>query len=125
MPPAAGTAPISPKVQATAALPLTDFPVEPIVIVLPVPQLAVVISAEWSNEVPLIFLAVAVAAVPVKLPVTFPVTFAVKVPSNDAFPAQSTLNNSVFNSPEPAACCVTPSQVCLLNENAPLPSLPV
>jgi hypothetical protein len=65
----AEAAPISLKLQLTFALPFTDFPVLPIVIVLAVPQLAVVIFAEPSKEVPLIVLAVrnvvAVAAFPV------------------------------------------------------------
>jgi hypothetical protein len=55
----AGAAPISLKLQLTFALPLTDFPVFPIVKVLAVPQLAVVMFAEPSKDVPLIVLAVA------------------------------------------------------------------
>ena len=68
----AAYAPISARVQDTFPEPLTDFPVLPIVIVLAVPQFAVVILAEPLNDVPLIVLAVcnavAVAAFPFMLP---------------------------------------------------------
>ena len=66
-------APISASDQETLAEPLTDLPVTPIVIVLAVPQVAVVILAEPSKNVPLIVLAVynytACSAVPLKKPI--------------------------------------------------------
>ena len=78
-----GSAPISASDQLTSPLPLTDLPVLPIVNVRAVPQLAVVISAEPLNDVPLIeravCSAVAVAALPViEIPVG--ILAAAKVP---------------------------------------------
>jgi hypothetical protein len=54
----ADVAPISTAVHVTPPLPFTDFPVSPIVIVLDVPQLAVVMSEPPLKDVPLMFLAV-------------------------------------------------------------------
>jgi hypothetical protein len=74
----ASLTPISDRLHATFALPLTDLTVAPIVKVLAVPQLAVVIAAVPLKLVPLIALAVcsavAVEALPVKGPVKLPVT---------------------------------------------------
>ncbi len=53
VPPARGIAPISANDHDIFALPSTDFPVEPIVIVLAVPQVAVVIAALPLKLVPL------------------------------------------------------------------------
>lgn len=73
----AGAAPISASVHDTLLLPLTDLPVDPMVKVLAVPQLAVVMLAEPSKEVPLMVRAVArvvaVEAFPVKEPRNVPV----------------------------------------------------
>ena len=68
----AAYAPISARDQETFAEPFTDFPVLPIVIVLAVPQLAVVMFADPLNEVPLIFLAVCNVVAVVELPLNAP-----------------------------------------------------
>jgi hypothetical protein len=81
-------APISASVHATFAEPFTDLPVAPIVIVLAVPQFAVVILAEPLKEVPFIVLAVWSAVAVPAFPDTDPVIVELNVftPANVWFP---------------------------------------
>ena len=90
-------APISVRDQEYAAEPFTDLVVDPIVIFLAVPQVAVVIAEEPLNDVPLIFLAVAkVVAVPA-LPEMLPLIVLLKV----FVPVMVWFVSSVVNLPEP------------------------
>ena len=87
--------PISPADHDTSPAPFTLLPVLPIVIVRAVPQLAVVISVEPLNDVPLIrrpvCKVVAVSALPVTLPARLPRKFVAFT-----LPATSNFSEGVF-----------------------------